>query len=691
MKRNISELLLSALLMVCCTVMADAANGVYIEGIYYSLNAENSTAVVTWGGSASMSGTEEYENSITVPDSIHYDDRTYKIVGIDDFAFCECASLTSVSIPVGVKTIGGCAFTNCLGLTAVTFADGSTLESIGENAFSGCESLISIYIPKGVNRIGRQAFTGCSSMNSITVAENNRTYDSRNGCNAIIRKSGKVLIAGCRNTVIPDDIAGIEEYAFYDCSGLASISIPEGVASIGGYAFWGCSGATSISIPSTVTAIEKCAFTNCSGLASISVADGNLSYDSRKDCNAIIRKSDGHLVVGCRNTVVPDGVAGLEEYAFYGCSGLSSIDIPGSVTVIKNLVFAECSGLASITIPASVIVIGQKAFYNCTSLASLKFAEGSKLERIEWYAFYGCSALVDVTLPASINYIAEHVFDSCKGLISATFDEGTGESCLTSIGEAAFMCCSNLASVTLLSSTPPSFGQDAWFGIKSGATLTVPCGASENYKDSWSEFFTIEEVKPRFSLAVSNVGWASLYYDKDLDIPDGARVFYASAVEDNVVTLTEIRDHIPAETAVIVNAEEGTVAFTYAEETVGKIGGTNFFKGSLAVAAIAEIQAKEGGMTIYTLCGKDVDGNPVFRKFSGETLAAYRMYLPLASSDHDVKFRIAGDFDLANGISTGSWHKSSDKALSLGGLEVNEKSYLGPFLKEGKLFMNIKK
>lgn len=151
-------------------------------------------------------------------------------------------------------------------------------------------------IPDSVTSIGNGVFGGCSRLTSITVDSNNPAYDSRNNCNAIIRKSDNTLIAGCKNTVIPDSVTSIGYEAFSDCSGLRSITIPDSVTSIGYEAFSGCSGLTSVTIGS--------------------------------------------------------GLSSIGQYAFYRCSKLSSVTIPDSVTSIGNTAFQECSNLTLVSLPA---------------------------------------------------------------------------------------------------------------------------------------------------------------------------------------------------------------------------------------------------------------------------------------------------------------------------------------------------
>ena len=288
-------------------------------------------------------------------------------IGNDAFEFC--SGLTSITIPESVTSIGSSAFNYCSGLTSITIP--SSMTNIGSYAFDNCSGLTSITIPSSVTSIGDAAFSYCESISSITVSSNNTVYDSRGNCNAIIKKSNNELIVGCKNTVIPSSVTSIGNSAFSGCHGMTSITIPSSVKSIGRNAFTWCSSLTSISIPSSVTSIESTAFDGCAGLSSITVSSNNTVYDSRDNCNAIIKKSNNVLIQGCKNTVFPSSVTGIGEYAFFGCTSITSITIPSNVTSIGEEAFTRCDYLASVTIPSTMISIGNYAFSLCFRLTSV--------------------------------------------------------------------------------------------------------------------------------------------------------------------------------------------------------------------------------------------------------------------------------------------------------------------------------
>ena len=198
--------------------------------------------------------------SITIPRSV---------TKIEDSIFNRCSGLTSVTLPESVTTMGIAVFQNCSSLTAITIPRNVT--TIGSWAFAYCSSLSSITIPKNVDTIGSTVFMGCANLTSISVVIGNKYYDSRDDCNAIISKSNKSLIAGCKNSTIPKSVTSIGSGAFAGCSTLISLTIPESITSIGDGAFQSCTGLTSVSIPESVTSIGNYAFQGCNSLTSVMI------------------------------------------------------------------------------------------------------------------------------------------------------------------------------------------------------------------------------------------------------------------------------------------------------------------------------------------------------------------------------------------------------------------------------------
>lgn len=187
----------------------------------------------------------------------------------------------------------------------ITIPEGVT--KIDDYAFDDCETVASLIIPSSIQAIGVGAFNGCTNLKSIFVDPSNATYDSRNNCNAIIETASKILIKGCQNTVIPDDVKSIGEFAFVGCSALTSINFPNGLEEIGVCAFAG-TGLTKIIYPPSLKSIDDNAFGDCLGLTTINV---------------------------------PDGVTYINRDAFRNCRNLALISLPKSALPFEGY-FAEC-------------------------------------------------------------------------------------------------------------------------------------------------------------------------------------------------------------------------------------------------------------------------------------------------------------------------------------------------------------
>ena len=237
-------------------------------------------------------------------------------------------------------------------------------------------------------------------------------------------------------------VTAIGGYAFSGCTGLTSIAISEGVTSIGNYAFSGCTGLTNISISESVTKIGWSAFSGCTGLIRITVNSNNRVYKSSGNC--LIERDTKTLILGCKTSVIPtDGsVTSIENRAFSGCTGLTSITIPSSVTKIYAGAFSGCTDLTSITIREGVTEIGIAAFEDCTGLTSITIP--SSMTKIGESAFSGCTGLTSITIPEGVTKIGSSAFSGCTGLMNISISES-----VTSIGWRAFGGCTGLIRITV--------------------------------------------------------------------------------------------------------------------------------------------------------------------------------------------------------------------------------------------------
>lgn len=272
--------------------------------------------------------------SITIPTGV---------TSIGAHAFRGCDGLTSIEIPISVRSIGASAFRSsglksiiipegvpsignytfyaCASLTSITIP--ASVTSIGEEALSACRALTSITIPSSVTSIGDGALYDCSSLASIVVQEGNTVYDSRDNCNALIETSSNTLLAGCKNTIIPNTVTSIGPGAFRTCTGLTSISIPDSVTSIGSDAFFDCTGLISVTIGNGVKSIGSCAFSFCEGLT---------------------------------NVTIPASVTSIGSSAFAYSSNLTTVYVLGTTpATISGGAFDSCSALTAICVsPANV-------------------------------------------------------------------------------------------------------------------------------------------------------------------------------------------------------------------------------------------------------------------------------------------------------------------------------------------------
>ena len=215
------------------------------------------------------------------------------------------------------------------------------------------------------------------------------------------------------------------------------------------------------------------AFYGCSGLTSLTIPSGVTSIGDKafRGCSRLT------------SLTIPSGVTSIGDWAFSGCSGLTSLPIPSSVTSIGNYAFYGCSGLTSLTLPSGVTSIGNDAFYGCSGLTSLTIPSG--VTSIGKWAFYGCSGLTSLTLPSGVTSIGNYAFYGCRGLTSMTIPSG-----VTVIGEGAFRGCSGLTSMYVYPENLPELESGIFSGCNAqNCTVYVPKGTYDDYKASEFGYF----------------------------------------------------------------------------------------------------------------------------------------------------------------------------------------------------------
>ena len=306
--------------------------------------------------------------------------ETTGLTSIENWAFGDCNSLTSVTIPDSVTTIGCYAFVNCINLTSVT-------------------------IPDNVTEIDSYAFHYCSSLTKFNVSTYNPSFSSSDDGKILYNKDKTTLItypSATGNITIPNCVTSIGCYAFFYCSSLESVIIPDSVTYIDYGAFFGCSGLTSVTIPDSVISIDYAAFCICSNLTKFNVSTNNPNFSSSDDRKILYNKNKTTLIAypsATDNITIPAGVTSIGGYAFYDCNSLTSVTIPDSVISIDDYAFNNCSSLTSVTIPDSVTSIGNHAFSWCTNLTSVTIPDSVTF--IDNWAFGNCSNLTTVNYKGS--------------------------------------------------------------------------------------------------------------------------------------------------------------------------------------------------------------------------------------------------------------------------------------------------
>ncbi|MDD4406308.1 MAG: leucine-rich repeat protein [Parabacteroides sp.] len=211
-------------------------------------------------------------------------------------------------------------------------------------------------------------------------------------------------------------VTSINVRAFYYCSGLTSVIIPNSVTSIGAYAFEGCSNLENIEIPDSVAEIGGWVFFGCTSLINIYVAPENPNYSSLE---GVLFNRDGTVLIQYPAKkegiyTIPEGVISFGDYAFYNCTGLTSLVLPESMNVLGQNAFYKFNGLQQIHLPSTLEAIGEDAFFGCVNLQEINIPD--TVTSIGAGAFANCKSLEVLDIPAYVKTIGDSAFYRCEKL-----------------------------------------------------------------------------------------------------------------------------------------------------------------------------------------------------------------------------------------------------------------------------------
>ena len=385
-------------------------------------------------------------------------DLPKNLTGIYSGVFSGCTSLTEITIPDSVTSIGGSAFSGCTSLAEITVSpNNKNYSSVAGVLFNKDVSELIVYpkgngrsaytVPDGVTSIGGSAFSGCTSLAEIVIPDS-------------VTSIGDSAFSGCTSLaeiVIPDSVTSIGVFAFSGCTSLSKVDLPKTLTTIEAGTFRDCTSLKEIVIPDSVTEI-RCnwdlgAFSGCTSLSKVKLSNNLTIIDDRtfSDCTSLAEID------------IPDSVTSIGRFAFSGCTSLSKVDLPKKLTTIEAGTFRDCTSLKEIVIPDSVTEIRSKweyngcygAFSNCTSLESITIGRGVESLGDEWIA--SCRRLENITVsPENKTYSSVDgvLFNKDKSELSA-YPIGNKRSSYTipdgveKIGKKAFYGCRYIESLTI--------------------------------------------------------------------------------------------------------------------------------------------------------------------------------------------------------------------------------------------------
>ncbi len=513
--------------MMSLTVSAMGQQVVFeADGIAYGVTSEQTVEVLP----KYYFYNSPYSGALSIPQTVEYDGATYTVTALAASAFESCTTVTSLTLPPTIRTIGSYCFYDCR-FSTLQLPD--SLRVIEDHAFLYA-NVTSLHLPACFEEYGECAFW-LRNLASITVDEGNTRYRSIDGW--LYSKDSLTLClvpSGTTGAVsVPQYVRHLGWMAFGFCGQINSVALPEGLESIGDFAFNCCASVDGIVIPSTVTHIGICPFSYCPQMNNLSLAPGNSryvldglllynsSYDTLVSCHksgATVTLHPNVKVVGgfenntwVRNITLPESVTTITDNCFNGCK-FTSIALPAHMQSIGRKAFSENDRLASVTMPQTLLSMGQGAFELCYALTSIAIPDSLrvipkeafnsciKLSSVTWnndveeigdYAFWAMGQMssthvTTLSLPTSLRKIGECAFGACDNNLRNVYFNGP----LDTMGEAVFSGA-NLGHIRFSNGNPPvATGEGPLHDIGRIDSIAIPCGSLDAWlADSyWGQF-----------------------------------------------------------------------------------------------------------------------------------------------------------------------------------------------------------
>lgn len=545
-KLNVSKWLLIAI-MLNLTGSIAAANNPQLA------NWVNNIAYTIVNGEASVSGLKEDATEMKIPEKVTIDGTQYNVTSVASSACRAHATLTKVSFPATMRTIGTDAFAECYALSDVTFKEG--IETLSARCFTNCRNIVSLDLPSTITSLGVATFAKCKALKTVNMPASLK----------VIGDSTFAYDTFLTDLTLPEGLQTIGAYAFAN-AGLTKITIPSSVTSFGVGTFKGNTKIRTIYLRETVPSLPDLFCYGASSLTTVYVENSmpwTLGFANMK---SIGRKAFMGTKLSSSATFGP-GLVSIGDSAYYG-TNISSINIPANVKKIGDYCFAKCVKLNTLSVsegievlptgfidgatalkkcylPLSVKVIGENAFRGTVKLENFALMNGlttlgagslsgialseivlpPSVTSVGANAFAGCTALQSVILGNKVTKINAGMCANVRLLNTVVIPEG-----VTEAGDTAFANCPmltnvslpstfgrggagmfkgiNISSLNVMASTPPEMGEGAFEeSIYSTCTVQEPAEALARYQQHslWKKFAKLQSAPtPEYKYKINN-------------------------------------------------------------------------------------------------------------------------------------------------------------------------------------------